>query len=71
MNSTVQVILAFIGITIIALALSANSDGAKFVQGGIVIAILVVVLRNSSAIQSSVASLGKSISTTPSQSGSS
>lgn len=70
MNDVVRAILAFIGITIIALALSANKDGARLVQGGIVIAILVVVLRNSTAIQSSLSDLQRAITTTPKTTGS-
>lgn len=70
MNDVVRAILAFIGITIIALALSANKDGARLVQGGIVIAILVVVLRNSTTIQSSLSDLQRAITTTPKTTGS-
>lgn len=71
MNDVVRAILAFIGITIIALAFSANKDGARLVQGGIVIAILVVVLRNSTTIQSSLSDLQRAVTTTPKATGSS
>jgi hypothetical protein len=71
MNDAVRAILAFIGITIIALALSANRDGARLVQGGIIIAIIVVVLRNTTAIQSSLSSIRGAITTVPSTSSSS
>lgn len=69
MNDVVRAILAFIGIAVIALAVSANKDGARLVQAGIVIAILVVVLRNTSTIQSGFASLSRAVTVTPTESG--
>jgi len=40
--------LALVGIIIVAMALSANSTGAKIIQFGLAIAILGVLLRNRS-----------------------
>lgn len=43
--------LALVGIVIVAMALSANSTGAKIVQIGLVIAILGVLLRQRSEFE--------------------
>jgi hypothetical protein len=71
MTDLVRAIIAFIVIAIIALAVSANKDGAKLVQAGIIIAIVVVVLRNSSTIQTSIRGLTNAVTTTPKPSSSS
>jgi len=43
--------LAVIAIVILALALSLNPTGAKLVQGGLIVAIVVVIFRNEPAVQ--------------------
>jgi hypothetical protein len=51
MNNFVFGALAVVGIVIVAMALSANSAGAKIVQWGLAIAIIGVLLRNHSEFQ--------------------
>lgn len=57
MNNLVFGALALVGIVIVAMALSANSTGAKIVQWGLAIAIIGVLLRNHSEFQSSWSNL--------------
>ena len=58
-NPLVRQFLAIIAVLIIALALSTNKTGATIVQSGIIIAIVVVVLRNQPAITEVLANLTK------------
>lgn len=60
--------LAVIAVIILAIALSATKDGAKLVQGGLVIAIVVVVLKNSDAVQNATRNLTGVVSGLPKQS---
>jgi hypothetical protein len=84
MNQWMRSVLAIVAIVIIALALSASSNGAKLVQAGLWIAIIVVVLKNTHTVTNesgqTVASgpiidatkyLTRVVSQTPAQQGSS
>lgn len=70
MNDLLRNVLAVVAIIILALALSATKDGAKLVQAGLVIAIVVVVLKNSNAVQDSARNLTRLVARTPEQSSS-
>lgn len=68
MNDLLRNALAIVAVIILALALSATKDGAKLVQAGLVIAIVVVVLKNSNAVQVSARNLTRMVARTPEQS---
>lgn len=70
MNTLVFQVLAIAGIVIVAMALSANSTGARIVQWGLAIAIIGVLLRNQTDFRSSWEGLThKAISATGKQTG--
>lgn len=68
MNELMRSVLAIVAIIIIALALSASTNGAKLVQAGLLIAIVVVVLKNSNAVQNSARDFTKLVARTPAKS---
>jgi hypothetical protein len=68
MNPMLNTGLALIAIVILATALSATKDGARLVQAGIVIAIVVVILKNSNAVQDAAGNLTRMVSSAPKQS---
>lgn len=59
MSTLVFEVLAIVGIVIVAMALSANSTGARIIQWGLAIAILGVLLRNHSDFESAWGALTK------------
>lgn len=61
-------VLAIVAFVIIAMALSANSKAALFVQAMLGVIILVVLLRDTSGIQAAIANMQKlALSTTGKQ----
>lgn len=67
MNQIAVGVLAVIAVVILALALSGTEDGAKLVQGGLAVAIVVVVLKNSNAVQNATRNLTSVVSGLPKQ----
>jgi hypothetical protein len=57
MSELTRSILAIFAVIILSLALSGTKDGAKLVQAGLVIAIVVVVLKNGNAVQDAARNL--------------
>jgi len=72
MNQLVFQILAVVALIILALAITATGkDGARIVQGGIVIAIVVVLFRNTGAATGALQRITRTaIGTPPKESGS-
>jgi len=60
-------VLAVIAIVILALALSVNKTGATIVQGGLIVAIIVVLFRNEPAVQSVFSGLTSMVTQQPSK----
>lgn len=49
--------LGVVAIVILALVLSSNKTGAQIIQGGLIIAILAVLLNNTNALQGAMGNL--------------
>lgn len=60
-------VLAVIAIVILALALSLTPTGAKLVQGGLIVAIIVVLFRNEPAVQDTFRGLTGMVTQQPSK----
>jgi len=57
MNDLLRTILGVIAVIVLALAISGTKDGAKLVQMAVVFAIIVVLLKNTNAVQDSARNL--------------
>lgn len=58
-------ILAIVAVVILALALSATKNGATLVQGGLVVAIVAVVLKNQNAVEDAARNLAGMVAAAP------